>query len=87
MYLRATPVASERLRTLPTPARRVVDGADVVVPPGFEVEPLVVGLSFPCGMGFADDNPLAPFPLPTETGPFKPFGDRAKQGEVVKGEL
>jgi glucose/arabinose dehydrogenase len=36
----------------------VVDGADVVVPHGFEVEPLVVGLSFPCGMGFADDGRL-----------------------------
>jgi glucose/arabinose dehydrogenase len=32
-------------------------------------------------------NPLAPYPLPTETGPFKPFGERAKQGEVVKGQL
>ena len=234
MQLRATPVSPDRLRDLPTPARRVVDGADVAVPDGYEVEPLVVGLSFPCGMGFADDgrlfileggstwptrpympsrvlclepsgelkvigmetlggprgvawrdgaiyvsdkggyhsrivrydlqsgqrtmvvdglpnggwhepggpifsprdglmyfaqgsvsqngvilpqgytvdlakhplahdvpgqdvtltgnnvwsrNPLAPYPLPTETGPFKPFGQRARQGEVVKGEL
>src|SRR5919206_2539782 len=58
MQLRAIPASPDRLRHLPTPARRVVDGADVVVPPGFEVQPLVVGLSFPCGMGFADDGRL-----------------------------
>ena len=58
MQLRAASAPSDRLRNLPTPARRVVDGADVVVPQGFEVESLVVGLSFPCGMGFADDGRL-----------------------------
>jgi hypothetical protein len=55
MQLRASPVPPDVLRNLPTPARRLVDGADVLVPQGFEVEPLVVGLSFPCGMGFAED--------------------------------
>src|SRR3954468_23866791 len=46
------------LRKLPTTARPVVDAVDVVAPEGYEVEPVLVGLSFPCGMGFADDGSL-----------------------------
>lgn len=32
-------------------------------------------------------DPTAPYPFYTETGPFKPFGQRAEPGEVVRGEL
>src|SRR5689334_10254179 len=52
---RATPAA---LRKLPTTVRPLVSPADVEVPEGYEVEPVLVGLSFPCGMGFADDGSL-----------------------------
>ncbi len=58
MPVTVTRTAHERLRKLPTSARPVVDAADVQVPEGYEVEPVLVGLSFPCGMGFADDGSL-----------------------------
>jgi glucose/arabinose dehydrogenase len=32
-------------------------------------------------------DPTKPFPFLTETGAFKPFGEPARRGEVVKGEL
>jgi hypothetical protein len=54
----ATRATREALRKLPTTSRPVVDAADVVAPEGYEVEPVLVGLSFPCGMGFADDGSL-----------------------------
>src|SRR5436309_270296 len=54
----ATRASRDALRRLPTTARPVVDPADVVAPEGYEVEPVLVGLSFPCGMGFADDGSL-----------------------------
>ncbi|MGK5741263.1 PQQ-dependent sugar dehydrogenase [Micromonospora sp. URMC 103] len=59
----ATPLAvtvadAEALRALPTSARPRVDPADVVVPAGYRVEVVLVGLSMPCGMGFADDGTL-----------------------------
>src|SRR4051794_9052473 len=54
----ATRASREALRKLPTSARPVVDASDVVAPEGYEVEPVLVGLSFPCGMGFADDGSL-----------------------------
>lgn len=50
--------STEALRALPTPARPIVDASDVVTPEGYTVEPVLVGLSFPCGMGFADDGTL-----------------------------
>ncbi len=53
---RATSVAVEALRTLPTTARPIVDAADVKVPEGYTVEAIVAGLSFPCGMTVADDG-------------------------------
>ncbi len=56
--LRATPAPPDALKNLPTAARRVVDAGDVVAPEGYTVEPVLVGLSFPCGMGFADDGTL-----------------------------
>jgi glucose/arabinose dehydrogenase len=43
---------------LPVPARPRVDPADVVVPGGYRVEVVLVGLSMPCGMGFADEGTL-----------------------------
>jgi glucose/arabinose dehydrogenase len=58
MELRATPTSRETLRSLPTPARPIVDASDVEVPEGYEVEPVLVGLSFPTGMGFAPDGTL-----------------------------
>src|SRR4051794_18697206 len=48
----------EDLQRLPTPGRSRVDPADVVVPDGYRVEVLVAGLSFPTGMGFAEDGTL-----------------------------
>src|SRR5436853_3377911 len=56
--LRATRTSLETLRTLPTPARPVVDPSAVMVPPGYVVEAIIVGLSFPCGMGFTDNGTL-----------------------------
>src|SRR3954449_10917648 len=58
MPVTATQTSRERLRKLPTTARPVVDPADIQVPDGYQVEPVLVGLSFPCGMGFADDGSL-----------------------------
>jgi hypothetical protein len=58
MELRATRASRETLRTLPTPARQIVDPADVEVPEGYEVEAVMVGLSVPTGMGFAEDGTL-----------------------------
>ncbi len=58
MALSVTQATPEALHALPTPARPVVDGRDVVTPDGYTVEPLLAGLSFPCGMGFADDGTL-----------------------------
>ncbi len=50
----------QQLQSLPTPARPRLDPADVVVPDGYDVDVVVAGLSFPTGMGFADDGPLDP---------------------------
>src|SRR3954447_22526752 len=54
----ATRASRDALRRLPTTARPVVDPADVVAPDGSEVGPVLVGLSFSSGMGFADDGSL-----------------------------
>lgn len=51
-------VATETVRRLPTPARPRVDPADVVVPDGYDTDVVLVGLSFPTGMEFADDGTL-----------------------------
>src|SRR4051812_6027463 len=58
MPVTATRTTRDALRRLPTTARPAVDPKDVVAPEGYEVEPVLVGLSFPCGMGFADDGSL-----------------------------
>jgi len=56
--LPVVPAALEELQNLSVPARPRVSPGDVVVPDGYEVEVLLVGLSFPTGMGFADDGTL-----------------------------
>ncbi|MGC9665317.1 PQQ-dependent sugar dehydrogenase [Planosporangium sp. 12N6] len=56
--LTTTVAEREALQELPTPARPRVDPADVVVPAGYRVEVVLVGLSMPCGMGFAADGTL-----------------------------
>jgi glucose/arabinose dehydrogenase len=58
MPVPVTPASPGDLQRLPTPGRPRVDAADVVVPDGYQVEVLVVGLSFPTGMGFAEDGTL-----------------------------
>ncbi|QEH38446.1 hypothetical protein OJF2_70490 [Aquisphaera giovannonii] len=58
MAVIATRTTREGLRKLPTTARPILDAADVLVPEGYAVEPVLAGLSFPCGMGFADDGSL-----------------------------
>src|SRR5512143_4010460 len=58
MPMTATRATRDVLRRLPISARPAVDPADVVVPEGYEIEPVLVGLSFPCGMGFADGGSL-----------------------------
>lgn len=54
----ATKTTPEALRNLPTSARRNVNADDVVVPDGYKVEALLVGLSVPTGIEFADDGTL-----------------------------
>lgn len=54
----ATRVSASQLRQLPTSARPVVDPNDVRVPDGYKVEVVAAGLSFPTGMGFAEDGTL-----------------------------
>src|SRR3712207_6394935 len=46
----------EMLGKLPVPARPRVDPADVVVPDGYQVEVVIVGLSFPTDIAFANDG-------------------------------
>ena len=72
MELGTTRTSREALRRLPTTARPVVEPRDVVAPDGYEVEALVVGLSVPTGMGFAEDGTL--FLLEGEsTWPTRPY--------------
>lgn len=54
----STQTTKDKLQNLPTKARPVVDASQVHVPEGYEAEALVVGLSFPTGMTFADDGTL-----------------------------
>lgn len=58
MPLTVTRTNRSSLRQLPTAVRPRVNPDDVVVPEGYQIEPLLIGLSFPCGMGFADDGTL-----------------------------
>lgn len=85
----------ETLRRLPTPARPRVDPADVVVPDGYDVDVVGVGLSMPTGMGFADDGtlyvleggstwPTRPY-LPARILRLDPAGDLAVIGEEPLG--
>ncbi|PRY03391.1 glucose/arabinose dehydrogenase [Pontibacter ummariensis] len=54
--LQAKKAASDGKLELPTPARPLVDTADVVVPEGYTVEPVMAGLSFPTDVTFSDDG-------------------------------
>ena len=56
MSLPVTSASPEELQHLPVPGRPRVDPADVVVPDGYRVEVVLAGLSFPTGMGFAEDG-------------------------------
>ncbi|QDP41874.1 PQQ-dependent sugar dehydrogenase [Radiobacillus deserti] len=58
MQLISTIHAYEQSIKLPTSARPLLDPSDVEVPKGYKVEVVVAGLSFPTGMGFADDGTL-----------------------------
>lgn len=58
MTVHVTHAPAQALDGLPTRARPKVDPADVVVPEGYRVEVAIAGLSFPTGMGFADDGTL-----------------------------
>jgi len=52
----ATRAPVEALKTLPVPSRPVVDPKDVVVPEGYTVEAVLVGLSFPTDIAFDDQG-------------------------------
>src|SRR5205807_293950 len=56
MTLSVVPAARDALDALAGPARPRVDPHDGVVPDGYRVEVVVVGLSFPTGMGIAPDG-------------------------------
>lgn len=43
----------DALQNLSTPARAQVNAEDVVVPEGYEVQPVMAGLSFPMDIAFA----------------------------------
>jgi glucose/arabinose dehydrogenase len=58
MALSVVSRGAEALDGLPVPARPRVDPADVVVPEGYRVEAVVVGLSFPVGMAVVPDGTL-----------------------------
>lgn len=65
-------VSQSAIRNLPTPVRPRVDPADVVVPDGYTVEALVVGLSFPTALCFSDDGTLF-FAEGGSTWPTRPY--------------
>src|SRR3954447_20511009 len=51
-------VTGDALQALGVSARPRVDARDVVVPDGYRVDVVVVGLSFPTGMGIATDGTI-----------------------------
>lgn len=58
MLKNVTAASPEQLRNLPTPARPKVDADDIVVPDGYDVTPILVGLTFPTSLAFAEDGTL-----------------------------
>src|SRR4051812_42963844 len=58
MTLAVARASQKDLRRLPTQARPVVDADDVVAPHGYEVEVVLAGLSFPCGMNIGEDGTI-----------------------------
>jgi glucose/arabinose dehydrogenase len=72
MQPRMSSVSVQKLRDLPTPVRRRIDPADVMVPEGYEVEPVVAGLSFPTALCFDEDGTLY-FAEGGSTWPTRPY--------------
>lgn len=60
------------LKSLPSPVRRKIDATDVWVPEGYEVEPVVAGLSFPTALCFDDDGAVY-FAEGGSTWPTRPY--------------
>jgi glucose/arabinose dehydrogenase len=58
MAIATSDVSASELRRFTVPARPRVNPSEVSVPEGYTVEVVVVGLSFPTGMGFGDDGTL-----------------------------
>jgi hypothetical protein len=56
--LRATRVSRDSPRKMPTSIRPVVGAADIEVPEGHEVEPIMAGFSFPTAIELAPDGSL-----------------------------
>lgn len=78
----------EKLRNLPTPVRRKVDASNISVPEGYEVEPVMVGFSFPTDICFGEDGtifvseggsswPTRPY-MPARIIVIKPSGETEK---------
>jgi hypothetical protein len=89
MPVTASRTSHDRLCHLPTSARSILDPADIQIPEGYEVEPVLAGLSFPCGMGFADGDLLfllesgSTWPTRPSTGRSLAGAAAAKVGEVA----
>lgn len=49
---------TKALLTSGVPARPTIDPNDIVVPPGYVIEPVMAGLSFPTDIAFADDGTI-----------------------------
>ncbi|MEU2611493.1 hypothetical protein ABZ570_07905 [Micromonospora sp. NPDC007271] len=95
MTVTATPAPRDVLDRLVTPARPRVDPADVRVPPGFRVEVVMCGLSFPTGLDVTDDDtvfvleggstwPTRPY-LPARILRLRPDGEVDEIGEETLG--
>ena len=58
MPVQATKGSNEAIRQLPTRARPRIDPADISVPEGYSIEPVVVGLSFPTDLCIDQDGTI-----------------------------
>src|SRR3954471_8631527 len=58
LALGSAKVTTEQLQKLPTTVRPKIDARDVEVPEGYSVEVIMAGLSFPCGLTFAEDGTI-----------------------------
>jgi glucose/arabinose dehydrogenase len=95
MAVSVSPVSTAELAQLPVAARRRVDPSDVVVPPGYRVGVVLVGLSFPTGMAVGPDGtvyvleggstwPTRPY-LPARVLRLSPQGTLEEIGEETLG--